>query len=150
MRVDFVDLVTEIPDGWIDDSTLTYSIPNPDELAAPLSRKPAAGPCGNIAIKWDRGAGPVSARAYLDARLVELEQGLAHFTVEQRRELGSGADALAVAECSCELGAPLKQLLAVRRLGPLMLVVTGTTFPGVYERFRNTFVEIAQQIVPRR
>lgn len=149
MQLKFVDLVTEIPDDWIDDSSLTFSIPSPDDLSAPLANRPAGGPCGNVTIKWDRDAGTASARAYLDARLAELASSLERFTVDQRHEVDVGDGAMAIAECSLELEAPIKQLFAARRVGTLMVVITGTTFAGVFARWRDTFIEIAKKTAPQ-
>jgi hypothetical protein len=145
MRIEFVGLATEIPDGWIDDSTLTFSIPDPDGLAMPRVGGASPRSCGNVAIQWDRNA-TGNARAFLDARLKELGQLLPGFAVEHRSEMGEAEELIAVAQCAFDPGTPVRQTYAVRRRGALMLVVTGTTWPGVHARYHDTFIDIARRM----
>lgn len=146
MRISFLELDAAVPDGWTDESTLIYSMPEAP-LGPPLLTRnqvqrhaPAS-----LAITWERGA-RISAQRYLDDRLKQLVSALRGLRVTARGEAGQTDDPIPFAEFELELTTPLTQLLAVRRVGPHLLCVTGTARPAVYPGVREMFLAAARSV----
>jgi hypothetical protein len=133
-----------VPDGWHDESTIIYSMPADTGLQARMSlntQRPL--PQANIAISWE-DAGDLEAGRYLDDRLEQLPKLVQGFEVHGRGNAGSAEAPIPYAEYSVPAKVPLVQMLLVRRLGDLMVTLTGTALQKSYDKVKAHFIAAAR------
>ena len=109
-------LVAELPEGWNDESTMTFTIP-PVDVGGGDSLSP-----GNVVINWV-DAGNAQPDAYLANLQEQLEGAFDHFEV---LDSGGALTRPAVPALQVRAGRDLQQVLAVKRVGGRMVIVTGT------------------------
>jgi hypothetical protein len=134
MRAVFMGLATELPDDWNDESTMTFTIPPVD-----TGQGHALSP-GNVVINWVDASG-ADASAYLVDLHRQLEGAFDDFEVLESGELGPGLPFL---RFKFEAGRNLQQMLAVRRVGSRIVIVTGTAVATLFDRYRDQFANIAK------
>ena len=146
MRAFFAGLQTEIPDGWVDDSTITYSMPAEADLGTPTlpSRQPTRGGA-NVTITWE-GRGGGDPETYLQERLAKLGEALPVFKLRDKGSLGEDDQLIAFAEFSIGGEVPMIQLLQVKLAGDRLVCVTGTALEAVYPTIRERFMETARTL----
>ena len=138
MQITCGALVTDVPDGWRDESTIVYTMPPDPQLVARLAAgsSPRSSPAA-ITVTWE-DAGDLQAAAFLEGRLETLRRSLQGFKLLGRGDAGGGDSPVPYLEYGLAARVPLSQILLVRRVGALMVVVTGTaqpaTYPGAHHR----------------
>ena len=128
-------LLTDVPDTWNDESTMTFTIP-PIDVGEGQSLSP-----GNVVINWVESAS--ESDDYLDDLHKQLEAAFENFELLEQGEL---APSLPFIRFQFEAGRDLQQILAVRRIGSRMVIVTGTAMGEYFDRYREQFAEIAKGI----
>lgn len=126
-------LSTEIPDNWNDESTMTFTIP-PIDVGEGQSLSP-----GNVVINWVESHS--EADDYLEDLHKQLEEAFESFELLEQGEL---MPALPFIRFQFEAGRDLQQMLAVRRVGSRMVIVTGTAMGEYFDRYREHFAAIAK------
>jgi hypothetical protein len=146
MQISFAGLKTEVPDTWRDESTIIYSMPADSALQARLSlntQRPL--PQANIAISWE-DAGDLEAARYLDDRLEQLPRMIQGFELHGRGDAGGPGNPIVYAEYNVPAKVPLMQMLLVRRIGPLMVTLTGTALQKSYDKVKQHFMAAARAL----
>ncbi len=128
-------LSTEIPDNWNDESTMTFTIP-PIDVGEGQSLSP-----GNVVINWVESHS--EADDYLEDLHKQLEEAFESFELLEQGEL---MPALPFIRFQFEAGRDLQQMLAVRRVGSRMVIVTGTAMGEYFDRYREHFSAIAKGV----
>lgn len=129
-------LVTELPDGWHDESTMTFTIPPTD-----VGQGQALSP-GNVVINWVDG-NDAAPEEYLADLHKQFAEAFDNFEVLEEGELGP---AIPFIRFQFDAGRDLQQMLAVRRVGSRMVIVTGTALGELFERYRDQFADVARSL----
>ncbi len=136
MRAAFMGLVSELPDGWHDESTMTFTIPHIDvgegQMLSP----------GNVVINWVDGS-HAEPEDYLADLHHQLQESFDNFETLEEGEL---APQIPFIRFQFEAGRDLQQILAVRRIGNRMVIVTGTAMGEYFDRYREQFVGVARSL----
>jgi hypothetical protein len=133
MRAAFMGLATELPDGWNDESTMTFTIPPID-----VGQGQALSP-GNVVINWVDASNAEPAD-YLADLHKQFAEAFDNFEVLEEGEL---APSVPFIRFQFDAGQDLQQMLAVRRVGSRMVIVTGTAMGEYFERYREQFAGVA-------
>jgi hypothetical protein len=144
MHVEHSGLSFEAPEGWIDGSTITFTMP-PSSLAAPMAmKKTASRPAASVSVTWQEVDARVTPEAYLEKHRAALAQGLEGFQLAEKSKADIDG---AVLEYRFETGGlKLLQMLVARRVGPRIVCVTGTALDVEYVRQRDRFLEVARSL----
>ena len=126
-------LVSELPDGWHDESTMTFTIP-PVDVGEGQVLSP-----GNVVINWVDGT-QAEPEDYLADLHRQLEESFDNFETLEQGEL---APRIPFIRFQFEAGRDLQQMLAVRRIGNRMVIVTGTAMGEYFDRYRDEFAGVA-------
>lgn len=142
MKIAFNGLGTSIPDGWRDESTLTFVMAQDPALSMPLSmNKKSSRASASITIAWDETDKDV--QAYLDDRVETLARALPGF---QERERGDVEPGLPYIEYAIDGPMPMIQLLMIKRLEGRVVTVTGTALTAAYDGVRPQFLKAARDL----
>jgi hypothetical protein len=145
MKVPFVGLSANIPDGWADESTLVFTMPADSSLAPSLvgkRNKPRSS--ANVTLAWEE-IGAMGAAEYLRGRLETLRQALKHFKLEEEGALEGRNDA-PFAVYRFEAKEPMMQLLCCQKVGTQVVCTTGTALTEAFLRVRENFLHVASSI----
>lgn len=126
-------LAADLPDGWNDESTMTFTIPPID-----VGQGQALSP-GNVVINWVDGSN-AEPEDYLADLHKQFAAAFDNFEVLEEGEL---APSVPFMRFQFEAGRDLQQMLAVRRVGSRMVIVTGTAMGEYFDRYRDQFAGIA-------
>lgn len=143
MKIEFAGMSAEVPDGWTDESTITFAMPPHDSLSTPMSlNKQSSTPQGNVTISWEAAPKDEDAEAYLKGRLELLSRAMPGF--EQR---GQGdVDGLPYVEYAMNASMALLQIMFAKKVGDRMVCVTGTALEGAYAKARDHFADVAKSL----
>jgi hypothetical protein len=148
MKISFAGMKTQVPDGWQDESTITFSMPAQPGIDVPLALNPRVpDSAANLVITWEH-AGELGAQEYLDQRLAQLSEQLPGFTVAERGDAGDAQEPIPWAEFSLVAKVAVTQLLLVKRAGDRVFVITGTSLTPSFAAAKDQFLSAARQLAP--
>ncbi len=140
MKVTFAAFQAEMPDGWRDESTITYTMPPTEDLRIPLAGGKQPASPANIVINWQESA--ADATVFLSSRIAELRASLPGFKILAQGDV----DGIPFVEYAFSLQIALVQVLYVRKLGDYIVTVTGTASPSIFESVRGEFARAVRSI----
>ena len=140
MLTSFGALSAEIPDGWTDDSTMVFSLPE---------RSKDGHGKANITLTWEK-ASVTDPGEYLTARLRRLPKVLDRYKATSRGDHGSGAQSIPYVEHTFGKEVPMTQMVMAKLVGEQMVCITGTALTGAYGEVRERFIHIGRSVGPKR
>ncbi len=145
MDIAFGVFRTEVPDDWVDMSTITYAIPPKAGLNLGGGQFSEKSP-GNISIAWQPSDGG-GAQEYLKGREEVMAQHLPGFKVVERGDIardGTEHPFVAYTFHSEEHG--VSQMMFAKEVGNFIVVATGTALLETIDQVRDDFMRVARQI----
>jgi hypothetical protein len=140
MRVRFHDFAAEVPEGWRDESTITFTMP-PDDRLTPMGQSGGGSP-GNVVIGW-QARRQQSVEAFVQERAAGLRKALPGFKLRAEGEIAPDVRFL---EYTFSAPVPVVQLLVVRAVGDELVCVTGTAMAGRFAELRPVFEALARSV----
>jgi hypothetical protein len=138
-----------VPEGWVDESTVSFSSPTAEGLAAPLSPKqaPAYRSTLNVTVE-PLPEGVADARALLEGIGESLRgAGVTCEDVAWREDFSMGGRAGALVERKVILhDTPARQLMAAAIVGDNAVVASAATAETEIERERSVLEELLGQV----
>jgi hypothetical protein len=144
VKARFAGFVADVPDGWRDQSVISFACPS-DVVVDPRAMRPASNrPTATVAITWADRPARATATTVLDEQLANGAALFAEYEVRARAVDGE----LATADVSFVQGERILQLVAVRIFGERVVVVTGSAFAATWDAMRPKLLDVARSVAP--
>ena len=142
MQTHFNNFTTWVPDGWLDQSTITFCMPVSQNAQAPLSAgKAVAHSAANLVLTWESEEN----RQLLDygsARLNKIKTALPGFHLVEEGICNEKETSIFFAEYHISMSPALTQLLQIKVVDNYFVCLTGTAIQNNYinvkEHFKRT------------
>ena len=145
MNVAFGGLVLHIADGWMNESTLVFTMP-PLAMAASMTlNKLHQAPPAALTITWEEAAGR-SPKTLLDERMGQVKKALQRFEETGQGDLGSRHDPIPWIEYSFDAQGPLQQILIIRGVEHRLVCISGRALAPHSPAVRTRFVAAATDL----
>ena len=143
MKITFASMNADLPDGWMDESTISYSKPPDASLAPRMSLNPQSQrPTANVTISWETAPKDLGPATYLAHRIEQLSKALPGF-----EHLGQGEKSgVPFVEYAFAGAMQLRQIIFAKVVGSRVVCVTGTALPSVYDGVKAQFAATAMSI----
>ena len=144
MKARFHTFVADVPDGWRDQSVISFACVDGGVVDPRSVRPTSTRPRATVAISWGDTPQRGTASSVLDEQLKNGAGMFAEYAV-----LARGVDDdLAFADVAFVQGERVRQLVCTRVFGKLVVVVTGSAFDATWDAMRPKLLEIARSIAP--
>lgn len=142
MRRTFPCFAVDVPEPWLDTSTVRFMIPN----AVNDSRLLKSGPStvGNVVLTWAPALGR-TPESFLREQLDELKR-LSRFKL-MAHDMSSDYPSLDYTFRHDDK--PLRQLMLVRAVGDNLVCVVGSARDAAFEGLRERFVSVARSVAEK-
>ena len=128
-------LMTLLPEGWRDDSSIVYT------RAVPVTGQPNA----SLTVRWEP-ATPATLNDELARRAKRVAAAMPGFALIGHGDAGLPDDPIPFLEYEVDGPVPLTQILLVRRIDGLSVWLTGQSGRALYARDRQVFLEAARNL----
>jgi len=145
MEAVFSKFSTEVPDGWIDRSTVTFLVPPDDLLSDPrmMQSQQATSP-GNVVINWVPSGGQ-DAASYIEEQARQLPALTAGFEVLDTDE----KDGIHFIKTRIAAEQSIVQLILLKEIGDYFVITTGSVMESSFHKYEDVFFDIVNNLKER-
>ncbi len=138
----------QVPEGWRDETTITFVAPPKQGLAAPLSGKAASSFVSNLNVTVEKmPEGIDGARGFLSAMGDALRDAGADITDVSVEDFRMGGRPAALAERKVRLGGQaVRQLTAAMIIDDSVVVASAATSESAASKERGTLVNMLENL----
>jgi hypothetical protein len=139
METHFNKFATWVPDGWLDQSTITFCMPASPDVQAPLSAgKALAHSPANLVLTWETQEDR-QLSDYGSARLNKIKTALPGFHLVEEGLWKEEEASIFFAEYHISMSPALTQLLQIKVVDHYFVCLTGTAIQNNYLNVREHF-----------
>ena len=148
MKIPRTRFVADVPDAWIDRSTLAFVIPGNPALTDPRAlQKQDTEPRGSVVVQWhDVPAAMPSLAQFLDDQLPQMRASLTGFELVERGNAGTNEAPLPYLDCRVQGTEPLRQLVMGRVIDGQVVLVTGSAREAWFAALKPAFLDVIRSV----
>ncbi len=146
MKIVFGVFKTDMPDDWIDISTICYAVPPKVVAGGELAGKTNDASPGNVTIRWEPQDG-LDAHEYIEKRAKFYEAEVPGFRLMDSGDLGKNGAELPFIIFGGETDEhAFVQIMLAKECGNFFVVTVGTALAETFHLVNDQFVEIARKV----